>query len=75
MGRRGPAPTPTNLLRLRGSPLATKRRDRTEPKPDPTRPRCPSWLDEEAKAAWRQLVPHLDAMRVMTRIDGNALAR
>ncbi len=75
MGKRGPAPTPTNLLRLRGSPLATKRRETTEPKPDMTRPRCPSWLDEEAKLAWRQVVPQLDTMRVLARIDGNALAR
>jgi P27 family predicted phage terminase small subunit len=75
MGRRGPPPTPTNLLKLRGSPLASKRRHATEPKPDPTRPRCPAWLDDEAKLAWRQLIPQLDAMRVLTRIDGNALTR
>lgn len=75
MGRRGPSPTPTNLLKLRGSPLATKRRDSSEPKPERTCPRCPNWLDAEAKAAWRQLVPQLDAMRVLTRIDGNALTR
>ena len=73
MGRRGPPPTPTNLLKLRGSPLASKRRQATEPKPDPTRPRCPTWIDEEAKLAWRQPLPQLDTMRVLTRIDGNAL--
>lgn len=75
LGRRGPPPTPTNLLRLRGNPLATKRRDSTEPKPDPTRPRCPTWLDEEAKLAWKHVVPQLERMGVLTRIDGNALTR
>jgi len=38
-------------------------------------PKCPSWLDKDAKAAWRQLVPLLEEMRVLTRIDSNALAR
>ncbi|MHC4138045.1 MAG: phage terminase small subunit P27 family [Planctomycetota bacterium] len=33
------------------------------------------WLDKEAKAAWRRLVPQLDNMGVLTRVDGNALAR
>jgi P27 family predicted phage terminase small subunit len=75
MGRRGPAPTPTAILKLRGSPLATKRRNLREPKGPPGRPRCPDWLDEDAKAAWRHLIPQLDSMGVLTRIDGNALAR
>ena len=55
--------------------MATKRRDSTEPKPDPTRPRCPTWLDDEAKLAWKHLVPQLERMGVLTRIDGNALTR
>jgi P27 family predicted phage terminase small subunit len=73
MGRRGPAPTPTAILRLRGSPLA--KRNRHEPKGPPGKPRCPEWLDDDAKAAWRHLIPQLDLMGVLTRIDGNALAR
>ena len=75
MGRRGPPPTPTSLLKLRGSPLVSKRRDRTEAKGPAGKPTCPSWLDEDAKAAWRQIVPLLDAMGVLTRIDCNALSR
>jgi P27 family predicted phage terminase small subunit len=38
-------------------------------------PTCPSWIDEEAKAAWKQLVPKLEAMRVLTKVDRNSLAR
>jgi P27 family predicted phage terminase small subunit len=75
MGRRGPAPTPTEILKLRGSPLAKKRAKQGESKGPSGRPRCPNWLDAEAKAMWRRLVPQLELMGVLTRIDGNALAR
>lgn len=75
MGRRGPAPTPTALLKLRGSSLASKRREIAEAHGPPGTPRCPPWLDKNAKAAWRHLVPLLDTMGVLTRIDGQALAR
>ncbi len=35
----------------------------------------PAWLDDDAKRAWRRLIPLLEQMNVLTRIDGNALAR
>ena len=75
MGRRGPAPTPTNILKLRGSTLVSKRREKSEPKAPVGKPRCPDWLDQDAKAAWKQVAPLLEAMGVLTRIDVNALAR
>ncbi len=75
MGRRGPAPTPTEILKLRGSTLVTKRRQKSEAKGPAGKPRCPDWLDKDGKAMWRQLAPLLDAMGVLTRIDANALAR
>ena len=74
MGQRGPAPTPSSVKRRRG----TFRRDRApknEPHPGRGRPRCPQWLSAEAKRAWRQIVPELENMRVLTRADRNALAR
>ena len=73
MGLRGPTPTPTEILKRRGSREVAKR-DR-EPRPEKGAPRCPAWLDKEAKAVWRQLVPQLEAIGVLTKIDGNALAR
>ncbi len=73
MGHRGPPPTPTNILKMRGSWRAS--RNPGEPKPDRARPRCPTWLDAYAKAAWKHLVPQLDRMGVLTRIDGNAMTR
>lgn len=75
MGRRGPPPTPTPILRLRGSKLVYQRDKQTEAKGSPGVPDCPDWLDEDGKAAWEQLVPQLQSMGVLTRIDGNALAR
>jgi P27 family predicted phage terminase small subunit len=73
MGERGPPPTPTNVLAMRGSWRAN--RNPGEPHPERGRPRCPRWLDEKAKEAWAQLIPQLDRMGVLAKIDGNALAR
>lgn len=73
MGARGPRPTPSEVLRLRGSWRADL--NRGEPKPPLGPPERPDWLDEEAAAVWDQLVPQLEAMGVLTRIDGMALAR
>lgn len=75
MGKRGPAPTPTPVLKLRESSLVTKRREELEVKGPEGIPACPDWLDDDAQAAWEQLVPMLETMGVLTRIDGNALAR
>lgn len=37
-------------------------------------PSCPRWLSPEAKRAWRETVPVLKQMRILTRIDRDALA-
>ena len=73
MGKRGPKPTPTKTLKLRGSWRANDRKG--EPQPDAARPKCPHWLNREAKATWKQIVPQLADMGVLTKIDCNALAR
>ena len=72
MGSRGPAPTPSRVLALHGSWRA--RLDRDEPTPEPGEPDLPDWLDEDAKAAWREVAPGLDAMGVLGKVDGHALA-
>ncbi len=73
MGQRGPRPTPTEVLRLRGSPRADL--NRNEPKPAKEPPPKPDWLGDEAAEVWDDMVPRLMATRVLTTIDGNALAR
>ena len=71
MGKRGPAPTPSAILKLRGSWRADA--NKAEPKPKAGRPKCPAWLDAYGKAAWKQLVPQLDEMGVLAKIDAQAL--
>ncbi len=75
MGRRGPPPTPLAVLKMRGSTLVSRRREATQVQVPPGVPRCPTWLDDQAQVAWRQLVPLLTGMGVLTRLDAQALAR
>ena len=73
MGLRGPAPRPRALVVLEGNP-GKRRLNRYEPRPRPSRPKCPDYLDETAKKEWKRLVPILERMRVLTEADGIALA-
>ncbi len=73
MGERGPAPTPTRILQMRGSWRGKLRRN--EPKPERKSPHCPAWLRKEAKRAWKEITPQLEAMGVLGRCDRSALAR
>jgi P27 family predicted phage terminase small subunit len=75
MGKRGPKPTPTGVLKLRGSTLVSKRREALEVNGPAGTPDRPDWLDDDAKAAWDEVVPMLEGMGILTRIDGPALAR
>ncbi len=75
MGKRGPKPTPTAVLKLRGSTLVTARREAAEVQGPAGTPDPPDWLDDEARETWDRLVPMLEGMGVLTRIDGHALAR
>lgn len=73
MGARGPAPQPTKLKLLRGNPGRRPLNTR-EPKPAPIVPRCPSWLDKEARREWRRIVPVLDKIGLLTQADMSTLA-
>jgi P27 family predicted phage terminase small subunit len=72
MGKRGPPPTPTPILKLHGSWRGNLNRD--EPQPEPGPPDKPPWLDDYASEAWDQFVPILADMCVLTRADGAMLA-
>ena len=70
---RGRKPTPTALKVLQGNP-GKRPLNRREPKPPPTAPGCPTWLSIEAKAEWRRVVPVLDQLGMLTKVDRAALA-
>ena len=69
----GPSPKPTKLKILHGNPGKRPLNDR-EPIPAAGTPECPDWLDAEAKAEWARIVPELEFMGLLTRIDRCALA-
>jgi P27 family predicted phage terminase small subunit len=50
-------------------------RSHNEPKQLKGIPRCPNYLDAVAKQVWRQVLPMLQKMGVLSRIDTNALIR
>ena len=72
MGRRGPAPMPTALKRLRGETRPSRLNDR-EPLPRRTVPRPPTDLDPAAKLIWRRTVREMPA-GMITAVDADALA-
>ena len=74
MGRRGPRPIPTQLKILRGNP-GKQRLNNAEPAPPSSGIVMPPHLGEVAAARWRELLPMLEGVRVMTRADVEALAR
>lgn len=73
MGRRGPKPQPTAQKRLRGNPGKRALNDR-EPTPALAVPACPDFLNSDARAEWDRIVPELQALNLLTRVDRAALA-
>ena len=73
MAQRGRKPKPTALKMLEGNPggrpLNTK-----EPKPEKKAPRCPSWLEDEAKKEWKRMAKVLEQMGLLTEMDMAAFA-
>ena len=72
MGRRGPAPMPSTLKRLRGETRPSRLNDR-EPLPRRSVPRPPADLDPAAKLIWRRTVREMPA-GMITAVDADALA-
>jgi len=72
MGRRGPAPQPTNIRILHGNP-GKRPLNGNEPQPRRERPSCPRWLTAEARKEWKRVVPELDRLGVLTIVDRAAL--
>ena len=72
MGARGPKPTPTKTLKLRGSWRA--KLNKAEPQPKTETPKQPEHLSAEARKEWRRIVPELRKLGLLSRIDRAALA-
>jgi len=73
MGGKGPPPTPTKVLEMRGSWRA--KINPREPQPEPGKPNKPQWLGKYAASCWKQLIPKLNAIGILTKVDRNALSR
>lgn len=73
MGARGPRPTPTPILRLRGSWKVNEREN--EPQPPQEAPHLPTRLNAAERRIWKKTVPLLHQIGVLSLIDGETLAR
>lgn len=71
MVRTGRPRKPTNLKVLEGNP-GKRPLPQNEPKPQPISPKCPAWLASEGKKLWKQLIPELERLGLMTIMDGVA---
>lgn len=72
MGKRGPRPAPTRIKLARGT---LKQPRKNEPVPPADGIVMPPHLGPVAAARWAQLLPMLQAVKVMTRADVESLAR
>ena len=73
MARTGRPPKPTQLKVLEGNP-GKRRLPATEPQPSTGVSSRPSWLLPEAKREWMRIVPELERLGLLTRVDRAALA-
>lgn len=74
MGLRGPRPTPTAILKLRGSNRPGRKNRRREPKRI-GKIRKPDNLDPFESKVWDQLIGDLKPTGMLGRMDANTLAR
>ena len=74
MGNRGPKPQPAMLKLLRGNPgrRAIDLSDGVHP--EVAIPAMPRWLCAEARVEWKRIVPELQLLGLLTRLDRAALA-
>lgn len=73
MAQRGRKPKPTLIKQLEGNP-GKRKLNEFEPKPEKRAPKCPAWLDKEAKKEWRRTAKQLEKLGVLTEVDMAAFA-
>ena len=76
MGKRGPAPQPSILKYIRGNP-SKERLNENEPTPEMLEEEypAPEYLEGAGLQKWKEVVPLLIRMRVMTEADVETIAR
>ncbi len=73
MAQRGRKPKPTAVKELEGNP-GKRPLNELEPKPQKKAPKCPMWLDAEAKKEWRRIAKQLEELGILTEVDMAAFA-
>ena len=73
MATRGRKPKPTALKVLEGNP-GKRPLNENEPKPRKRAPKCPAWLEVEAKKEWRRTAKQLEQLGILTEVDMAAFA-
>ena len=68
MAARGRKPKPTALKELEGNP-GKRPLNKKEPKPKKKAPRCPSWLEKDAKKEWKRMSKKLESLGILTEVD------
>lgn len=73
MAQRGRKPKPTAIKIIEGNP-GKRPLNKKEPKPEKKAPRCPSWLEDDAKKEWRRMAKQMEHLGTLTEIDMAAFA-
>ena len=73
MAQTGRKPKPTAIKKLEGNP-GKRRLNEQEPIPDKKAPKCPMWLEPEAKKEWRRTAKRLEVLGILTEVDMAAFA-
>lgn len=71
--QRGRKPKPRAIKVLEGNP-GKRQLNFSEPKPVKKAPRCPNWLEDEAKKEWKRMAKQLEHLGILTEIDMAAFA-
>ena len=73
MAQKGRKPKPISLKILEGNP-GKRPLPKNEIQPKKKAPRCPSWLEEDAKKEWKRMGKILEGLGLLTDMDMMAFA-
>ena len=73
MAQSGRKPKPTAVKVLEGNP-GKRSLNTQEPQPRKKAPRCPVWLEEEAKKEWKRMAKQMEQLGILTEVDMAAFA-